>query len=242
MLIDIISTLKSKLLFNKSSIGQIFIISKEIDTFFCFNNYQNFLFPEEKRQLTYTIRLFDDKGKKIFSKNYQFEPIQSNALSIKKLLQEKITISDDEFLGSIVCSTPKTKMQNHFYTFYKKYDDESVAMIHPQSHVGGTSKNNSWISNQSIITNDLHAISIYQMNHCRKQYTTNYQIIDINSKEIIHEQALTIPSLGVKKIVFKLEKYKNQSLTIKASPLMAANGKPLLARIFKNGKITINHG
>ena len=133
-------------------------------------------------------------------------------------------------------------MQNHFYTFYKKYDDQSIAMIHPQSSVGGSSGKISWISNQSIITNDLQAINLYQMNHCRKKYTTNYQIIDIHTKEIFHEELLTIPPLGVKKIYVQLDTSTNKVLTIKASPLMADNGKPLLARIFKNGKFTINHG
>ena len=97
MSLNIISSLKSKILFNKSSFGQIFIISKNIDTFFCFNNYQNFLLPQEKKELKYKIHLFNSSGKLILSKNYIFMEKQSNAISIKTLLKDTIILSNTQF-------------------------------------------------------------------------------------------------------------------------------------------------
>ncbi len=227
--------------FNKSSIGQLYIVSEDIDTYFCFNNHKGFLFPQADEQLTIKLDVHSSSGKKILSKNFNLNAHDSLSVSIRDLLKEKLTIGKEEILGSIVCTTPKTTLQNHFYTYYRDDKTESVAMIHPQSTVGRKTTDRSWISNQIIHTKDLENITLYQMNHSRGTSSCHYYLRSVADGSIFAEADVSVKQLGVTKVKFDLTDSPAQ-LCLSLDNLLSPNGKPLIMRRYKNNKFTINHG
>lgn len=227
--------------FNKSSVGQLFIISEEVDTFFCFNNHQGFLFPQDSPSWDIKLDIHNAKGKKILTHHHTLTQHESLNISIRTLLKGKVQLDHAELLGTIVCTTPGTTMRNHFYTYYRDDQTESVAMIHPQSVVGRKATDKAWISNQLIATAGLDRIVLYQMNHSRSNRDCTYFLTAPGSAVPFATRTLSVASLGAAKVEFDLTDAP-KLLSVSLDRLVSPNGKPLIMRRYQNHKFTINHG
>ncbi len=241
MLKNLLPRLYYSTYFNKSSIGQLYVISEDINTHFYFNNHKGFLFPEGNENLTINLDIHSSSRKKVLSKSFTLDTHDSLSVSISSLLKDKLTLSKEEILGTIVCTSSKTTLQNHFYSYYRDDSTESVAMIHPQSTVGRKTTYKKWVSNQIIHTKGLDKIVRYQMNHSRSSASCQYYLHSLEDQSLFVEAVTRVKQLGATRIEFDLKDSPPQ-LCLSLDKLMSPNGKPLIMRRYKNQKFTINHG
>lgn len=236
-------------------IGQIFLADDTFDTFLCVNNFLTVLNPEVPTPVALVVELYDGAGKPIHRFEREIPNNGSLALSARELLAEAGANCP---LGLATCSlrpldaSPEAEacykqmgqISSHFFTYYLNTRTEAMAIIHPQSAVGQTrQETDAWRSGQSIVTEGLEGVSLYQANHGVRAATVRYQLCDAENDRPVADQALRVAASSANVAYFEMERIKDLPAVIyvRTDSLPTPNGKPLLMRRYGEGRFSMNH-
>lgn len=230
---------------------QMYVNDSEISTHICINNFYSFLAPSVETTAVLEIIFYDANGKKILKLKEKMQAFQSRFVDVAKTLSSQNIESE---LGVVTLQlrpiNPRKSAYKRFGTssshFFQLYhgSNGSVAMIHPSSLADPKNKaSDHWISNQTIDTNGLKKIVLYQCNPSYVAHQMKHFLMATETSGIVTETTSTIPPLGTQRIDFNLSDLPitPDRLTIGVDALPSANSKPMLARVYSEGRFSMSH-
>jgi len=117
-------------------------------------------------------------------------------------------------------------------------------MIHPSSLVDPNSKpSGPWFSNQVINTKNLRKIVLYQCNPSAASHQMNHSLLNAETGTVIATENIRMPPFGTRYIDFNLSVMKDlpERLIVGIDTLPSDNSKPMLCRVYDEGKFSMSH-
>ena len=230
-------------------VGQLYIADGEVDTIFCINNFFSALKPEVSAGAVAAFGLTDDEGQQILEREFGLPFNGSLTLSARELMDGAGLNSP---LGmAYLLLAPEDELQYrdlgdvsaNFFTYYADVGRRSLAMVHPQSALGVRGRGEAWRSNQSLDTEGLEEIRIYQANHAEEGRTVEYSLGDFETGRTVYQAPLEIAPLSaaVLRIPLRSLPLRPPVLFLSMDSLPTPNGKPLILRRFRDGRFSMSH-
>lgn len=252
-LFNALKTLKNKATFLDLSypVVQIYINDNKTKTSIGLNNFYSCLIPDFITNAYIILFFYDQNGALLLKYKEKICHFSSKRLHIEEIFDKNKIKSELGLVGlQIIPKNPRDiryknlgVSSSHFFIFYEDING-SIAQTHPSSIADPKNiESGSFLSNQTVSTNELKSIELLQTNPSLEGQTLVYKILDTYSKEIISEKQEYIPPMGVRKIKFELENLheKFKFVLVSINKLPSSNSKPLLKRIYKNGLYSMSH-
>lgn len=231
---------------------QMYINDDRISTVAGFNNYLSFLNAGVKSSGRLSVVLRDQDGKVLVEEVLRLEHFGNSFLDIHAMLEKKASRSE---LGLISLQFTPDRLRlpdykklgmlaSHFFMFYRGVTG-GVAMVHPSSTLDPNSPpSGAFITNQVIDATGLEAVTLYQCNPSPVGHDMVIGLQDAYTKEVVCSEKLHLPSLSVRKVVFKANDAfaaDGKALRVFTSSLPTSNSKPMLCRQYSGGRFSMSH-
>lgn len=231
---------------------QMYINDGNIHTLAGFNNFLSFLSAKNITSGTLHLTLYDAEGKLLLEQTSPLDHFESRFVDIRALIEQQ-GLSSQLGLISMAFKPKRLRLAaykklgmlaSHFFMFYRGAKG-GVAMVHPSSTLDPASPpSGAFITNQVIETRGLDAIRLYQCNPSPVAHEITIGLEDAETKEVVCSTAVSLPPLGVRKIVFTAGDdfpANCNALRVFTNKLPTANSKPMLCRHYADGRFSMNH-
>jgi len=230
---------------------QIYVCEHGISSFAGINNYFSTFAPEIETEALVELQLYDASGAPIGTHRLSLPHFGSTSLDIAALLRMRGLSSPRGILT--VQMRPRRRRRpsyqrlgdlcSHFFMFYR---DElgSVAQIHPSSILAATATPSPpFLSSHIITTRGLSAVVLYQCNPAPYAHEMTLSLLDPESRAPLIERRIALPPRGVERVELPMAAISRlpARLLLAASAFPSANSKPMLQRLYADGRFSMSH-
>ena len=234
---------------------QIYINDGELTTVASFNNFLSVLAPAVKTNGVLKIEIFNSGGESILNKDIRINFQETLFFDLQKELG---LINNNSPMGIISMQFIPDKLRaplvkdlgvlsSHFFMIYCKGNDKGLSVIHPSSTLDPASPSSpNYLSSQLISMHGIYSLVLFQANPGLKELITTISLVTADGITRIINKEVHVPPRGVSKVEFlkdELTSHGNQLnfLRLMVDKLPTSSAKPMLCRVYKDGRFSMSH-
>lgn len=238
---------------------QVYLQEPGVDTYLCVNDFFDVLVPDGTQGATVHVRLHGAAGQLLVEQSFPLQRRGSLSLSTRDLLRG---VADADTIGlaslQMLPRTGHPRQQEafrsmggvmcQFYTYYLDEKSGSVAMIHPQTSVVPRQRRPPaprFASCQSVQRHGVSAIRLLQANPTPVAVEATYGLVDADrpGEDRLAETRIRVAPMGAGVAEFDVGTLPAAVTRVRvvADSLPSGNAKPLLMRVYNDGRFSMSH-
>lgn len=234
---------------------QIYLNDDEFTSVAAFNNYLSVLAPKIKSDGFLEVEIYDLNGSSILKKNIKINSQETIFLNLKTELS---LINGKSPMGLIAMQFIPRKLRSsnlkelgllsaHFFMMYSKQSDKGFSVIHPSSTLDPASEESfNFRSNQLVSTDGLSSVVLFQANPSLEMLHTYVRLVTPNDNALMLVRKIEVPPRGVTRVDLSVEdlpegRQTPPFLRLVVDKLPTSNSKPMLCRVYKDGRFSMSH-
>ena len=230
------------------NIVQLFLHGPQRRTTYTFTNVGSLYCPAAGNGCRYELTLYDEAGRLVGQTKIDVPRFGTVEVRLHEHLRGRLP--EHGLLVAHVRNRPRINraanhlgpIRPHFYALYHTPEMESLALIHPQTElVDAPCPELVWHSNLTFDPATAHTIEAYQINPSAKPAHSELRLCA--GDEVIASAEAIVPPRGSRCVRFGPEQLASAKglLHLCARGMTAANAKPLLFQVARDGSFSACH-